>query len=104
MAKRWGQSVSATRSVVCGRFSSTDTISSCSTGRWPSARSRSPAANHAKHRREGGQKLFTADEVRRLIDAASPKLRAMIYLGINCAFGNHDCGSLPLSALDLERG
>ena len=28
----------------------------------------------------------------------------MILLGINCGFGNHDCGTLPKSAIDLEAG
>jgi integrase len=28
----------------------------------------------------------------------------MIYLGINCGFGNADCGLLPLDKLDLENG
>jgi integrase len=28
----------------------------------------------------------------------------MVLLGINCGFGNADCGTLPLLALDLERG
>jgi integrase len=28
----------------------------------------------------------------------------MILLGINCAYGNHDVATLPLSALDLEGG
>lgn len=28
----------------------------------------------------------------------------MILLGINCGFGNHDCGMLPRSALDLKHG
>ena len=28
----------------------------------------------------------------------------MILLGINCGFGNADCGNLPLSPLDLDRG
>ena len=27
---------------------------------------------------------------------------AMFLLGINCGFGNADCGTLPLSALDLD--
>jgi integrase len=56
------------------------------------------------HRAKQGAKLFTAEEVRRLIDAGTPQLRAMILLGINAGFGNADCGHLPLSALDLERG
>jgi integrase len=56
------------------------------------------------HRAKQGAKLFTADEIRRLIDAAGPSMRAMVLLGINCGFGNADCGTLPLSALDLENG
>lgn len=53
------------------------------------------------NRADAGPKLFTAGEVRRLIDAAGPSMRAMILLGINCGFGNADCGELPLSAVDL---
>ena len=56
------------------------------------------------HRAKQGAKLFTANEVRRLIDAAGPSMRAMILLGINCGFGNADCGTLPLSAVDLQTG
>ncbi len=56
------------------------------------------------HRAEQGPKLFTAEEVRKLIDTAGTPLKAMILLGINCGFGNADCGQLPLAALDLERG
>jgi integrase len=56
------------------------------------------------HRAAGGPKLFSSQEVRRLIDAANPTLRAMIFLGINAGFGNSDCGNLPLSAVDLDAG
>jgi integrase len=56
------------------------------------------------HKAQQGAKLFTAEEIRRLLDAAGLPLRAMILLGINCGFGNSDCGSLPLSALDLDKG
>jgi integrase len=55
------------------------------------------------NRAEQGPKLFTAEEIRQLLDAAGPSLKAMLLLGINCGFGNADCGTLPLSALDLER-
>jgi integrase len=51
-----------------------------------------------------GAKLFTADEIRRLLDVASGPMKAMILLGINCGFGNHDCGALPLSAVNLKTG
>jgi integrase len=54
------------------------------------------------HRAARGPKLFTAEEIHRLIDAADVQLRAMLLLGINAGFGNTDCASLPLSAVDLE--
>src|SRR5262245_60866646 len=54
------------------------------------------------HRAEGGHKLFTAEEVRKLINATGPQLRAMFLLAINAGFGNADCGKLPLTALDLD--
>ncbi len=56
------------------------------------------------HKAKQGKKLFTADEVRRLIDAAGTQLKGMLLLGINCGFGNTDVAGLPLSALDLEKG
>jgi len=36
-----------------------------------------------------------------MIRKANPSLRAMLLLGINCGFGNGDCGKLPITALDL---
>jgi integrase len=51
-----------------------------------------------------GPKLFTADEIRRLLAPAGTSMRAMILLGINGGFGNADCGHLPLSAVDLQAG
>jgi integrase len=56
------------------------------------------------HKAKQGVKLFTAEEVRKLLDAAGPQLRAMLLLGINCGFGNSDCGNLPLSAVDVAGG
>ena len=57
-----------------------------------------------KHRVASGKRLFEADQLRTLIDAAGVPLKAMILLGINCGFGNADVANLPLSAVDLERG
>jgi integrase len=51
-----------------------------------------------------GVKLFAAEEVRRLLDEAGPSFKAMIFLAINAGFGNADCGHLPYSAVDLDRG
>lgn len=56
------------------------------------------------HRAEQGTKLFTTEEIHRLLEAASVPMRAMLLLAINCGFGNSDVGHLPLSALDLDRG
>jgi integrase len=56
------------------------------------------------HRAAAGPKLFTAEQVRRMIDGAGLPLKATILLGINCGMGNADCGRLPLSAVDLEAG
>lgn len=64
-----------------------------------------PSKKTMRVRRAGREaKLFAADEIRRLIDVAGTPLKAMILLGINCGFGNTDCGRLPLSALDLDGG
>jgi integrase len=57
-----------------------------------------------KHRQAQGLKLFEAHELRAMLAKAKLPLRAMLLLGINCGFGNSDCGNLPLSALDFERG
>jgi len=48
--------------------------------------------------------LFTADELRRILDAAGVPMRTMVLLGINCGFGNSDCGKMPSTALDLDGG
>lgn len=53
---------------------------------------------------EAGRMHFHADEIRRVLDVASPVLRAMVLLGINAGLGNTDIGNLPASCLDLERG
>src|SRR5262245_48487071 len=48
------------------------------------------------HRARQGPKLFTADEIRRILDVAGVQLKAMTLLAINGGFGNSDCGNLPL--------
>ena len=57
-----------------------------------------------KARNENGPRMFEVAEVRAMLAAAGTQLKAMIPLGINCGFGNGDCGTLPLKALDLETG
>jgi integrase len=55
-----------------------------------------------KQRREGGKKLFSAEQINLLLDECGMHLRAMVMLGINCGFGNTDCAMLPLKAVDLK--
>lgn len=72
-----------------------------------------------RHRAASGKKLFTAEEINWLLDGkgikgrggeaehlagASVQLRAMILLGVNCAFGNSDIADLTNSVVDLKRG
>jgi integrase len=57
-----------------------------------------------KHRATNGHRLFTAAEIHSLLAAASPQLKAMIFLGVNTGFGNADVASLPKSAVDLDGG
>jgi hypothetical protein len=57
-----------------------------------------------RHRTRQGTKLFTAEEIRKILDASNPTMRAMVLPGINCRFGASDYAGLPLAALDLEKG
>lgn len=64
-----------------------------------------PAARVVRaHRQKKGAVDFAAGEIRTLLEGASDQLHAMILLGVNCGFGNRDCGTLPLSAVDLKTG
>jgi integrase len=57
-----------------------------------------------RHRAANGGRMLEAAELRRLLDAAPLPLRAMVLLGVNAGFGNHDVASLPTFALDLDAG
>jgi integrase len=80
-----------------------------------------------RHKAQNSKRMLEAEELRRILDALagkevetgrtdketgepetvtlpqSPTLRAMFFLGLNAAFGNHDIASLPLSAVDLDK-
>jgi integrase len=45
---------------------------------------------------------FNPREVTKLLSAANAKMRAMIWLGLNCGFGCTDCTQLKWNDLDLE--
>lgn len=57
-----------------------------------------------KDRNERGEKMLEADDIQKLLAAASTQVRAMILLAVNCGFGNGDISALPRSALDLKAG
>jgi integrase len=57
-----------------------------------------------RHHAQNGPKIFTRDELLRLIDAAGPTMRAMILLAANCGLGNADIGRLELGHLELAGG
>ncbi len=57
-----------------------------------------------RERKKKGPRMFEADEIRKILEAAEGQLEAMVLLGINCGFGNHDCASLPQAAVDLKAG
>jgi integrase len=55
----------------------------------------------AKARREarntGPKRFIPAAAIRAILEVASPQMRAMVLLGINCALGNRECGQLRRS-------
>ncbi|MDY3553258.1 site-specific integrase [Gemmata sp. JC717] len=69
------------------------------------------------NRAKKGPQMFEPAELRALVNGStverngktievrpSAVLKAMILLGVNCGFGNADCGTLPRPALDLDGG
>jgi len=55
-------------------------------------------------RAKKGPKLFSAEEIRKLLDVASANVKAMILLACNAGLGNADVACLPITAVDLETG
>ncbi|MCY2987626.1 MAG: site-specific integrase [Planctomycetota bacterium] len=49
-------------------------------------------------------RMFEVGEIRQLLAAATVQMKAMILLGCNAGFGNHDVAGLPLAAVDLTTG
>jgi integrase len=104
MAKRWGpvtlgNVIQRVRSVF--KFAADDTLIDRPV-RYGQGFKRPSRKTVRLDKARKGARLFTAEEVRRLIGAAGVQLKAMLLLGINCGFGNADGGQLPLSAVDLD--
>ncbi|HYE01902.1 MAG TPA: tyrosine-type recombinase/integrase [Phycisphaerales bacterium] len=53
-------------------------------------------------RRRAGEKLFSPQEIRTLLEAAGIQMRAMILLGLNCGLGNTDIAALTRACLNLN--
>ncbi|MHB9078011.1 MAG: tyrosine-type recombinase/integrase [Pirellulaceae bacterium] len=49
-------------------------------------------------------RTLTAPEIRQLVKAASPTMKALILLGLSCGLGPTDLALMPPEAVDLERG
>ncbi|HUO07053.1 MAG TPA: tyrosine-type recombinase/integrase [Phycisphaerae bacterium] len=50
------------------------------------------------------KRLFSREDVRTLLKATAPQMRAMILLGINCGLGNSDISEMNINHLDLDAG
>ncbi len=50
------------------------------------------------------RRMFEAVELQQIVNAADQPLKAMIWLGIICGFGQTDIARLPRAALNLESG
>ncbi len=60
--------------------------------------------HRAKQNADHGKKLFSADDVQRLLADATLQMQAMILLGLNCGYGPSDLATLPMRVLDLAGG
>lgn len=50
-------------------------------------------------RHAAGSRMFEADELRRILDAATEPIRTMVLLGINCGFGQSDVSNLTAGSV-----
>lgn len=53
-------------------------------------------------RAKKGPRMFEAEQLRKIIDAAPMPMKAMIMLGINDGLGNTDLANLQIGHLDLS--
>ena len=63
-----------------------------------------PAARTIKKHMQANKKIFTVEELQKLLANAGPQLKAMILLGINTAMTNVDIAWLTEDSLDLRDG
>jgi len=63
---------------------------------------RPPAKRIRMESRQAGQKLFTRDEIHRILAECNPPMKAMVLLGLNCGYGNTDVAYLRRSMIDWK--
>jgi integrase len=64
-----------------------------------------PAAKDLrKSKNAAGPQMFTTAELHCILNSAKPPIKAMVLLGLNCAFGNMDIATLPKTAIDRNGG
>jgi len=63
-----------------------------------------PSQRALKVLKRENPKSLTAKEIWQLLEVASEQVAAMIWLGINCGFGNTDVARLRLADIDFETG
>ncbi|MBN2272499.1 MAG: tyrosine-type recombinase/integrase, partial [Sedimentisphaerales bacterium] len=47
---------------------------------------------------------FSSNQIKKLLQAANSKMKAMILLGLNCGFGCTDCARLKWTDIDFDNG
>jgi integrase len=57
-----------------------------------------------RHRAAKGERMFTPIQIQKILAEAQVPLKAMILLGLNAGFANHDCGTLKRSVIDFDTG
>jgi integrase len=55
-----------------------------------------------KTRAANGPRMFTAEQINKLLEHATTNMRAMLLLGVNGGLGNTDVALIPLSVVDLD--
>jgi integrase len=68
-----------------------------------------PAKKRVRAKRQAdnlahGKRLFTPEQIKLMLTAANPHMRAMILLGIQSGMGPSDLGQMPLESIDLSSG
>ena len=61
-------------------------------------------AQMRKYRASKGKRLFTNKQIQLMLNKASVHMKAMMYLALNCGFGNHDVAELTFSMIDWDTG